>query len=153
MNKPGKYEATHNIFLIDAIQLCASLSFAPDKNNRGFCVRPNVKTPKAYCLVRDSVLQTVEDLGKSTQFSTEPSIDDFNFNSTPYSILSRRFNSHHCFCHACKSLLTYYWNQIEFYLPSKVWDLVYFSLRFSHPNNHTLNCFLAFCKYKQNPVR
>lgn len=89
-----------SIRLIEDIHSCESLSEEPDINMIGFLFLPKLNTPKEYCFVRDSVLQIVEDLGKMTQFKTEPSLSDFNFNSTPFSIVSKRLISHHCFCHA-----------------------------------------------------
>lgn len=64
-------------------------------------MRPNVKTPNAYCLLLDSVLQIVEDLGIVTELKTAPSDDDFSVNSRPFSIPSNFLMSHHCLCHAC----------------------------------------------------
>lgn len=74
-----------NIFRIEDIHSCESLSDEPDRNRIGFrCVLHTTNTPKAYCLVLDSVLQIVEDLGKITQFNTDPSAAVFNFSSTPF---------------------------------------------------------------------
>lgn len=98
---PGRYEATQSIFLIEDIHSWLSLSETPDKNNKGFWFLPIVNTPKAYCFVRDSVLQIVDDLGNVSELSVEPSLDDFNVNSTPLLISSSFLISHHCLCHAC----------------------------------------------------
>lgn len=98
---PGRYDVTHSILRMEAIHSWLSLSEAPDRNSTGFWFLPTVKTPKAYCFVRDSVLQMVEDRGSSTELSTEPSEDDLRVSSRPLSMSSSLRSSHHCFCHAC----------------------------------------------------